>query len=366
MPRRGSILDSRSDRSTSRSDRSISSKSFQTKSRHNNKGSTFHQPVYQNTNEYYIPTLGSTHPPRHDYGRVEAYQYCEGFRFQDLFQTQGGFPRDNQLVYGGHNSYRSYGRVDGDDGDDGDVNIRDEDEGDGSNERGVCDEDPDGHALINNDDWNQMIKDVWSTPEFQKRSESARRNRLTKTNGKISTHSGETVSFASYRANMEKYKMEMISKYGTNRENHPSFDGATWCVASGGVTKGRVYGAPRMPKSIVSTSSSSHSYLVESSYLSSSYRALQQEIKDKEEEIKKKDDFILEMKRQMDSMQEHLVNNLGYHGGTSNIGQGMPPSMAPQIMTHMGPTSQPLYRPIPRPLYPDQSCIDQLIVLMQV
>jgi len=80
----------------------------------------------------------------------------------------------------------------------------------------------------------------------------------------------------------------MISKYGTNRENHPSFDGAAWCVASGGVTKGRVYGAPRMPKSIVSTSSSSHSYPVKSSYPSSSYRALQQEIKDKEEEIKKK------------------------------------------------------------------------------
>lgn len=25
---------------------------------------------------------------------------------------------------------------------------------------------------------------------------------------------------------VENYKMEMISKYGTNRENHPSFDGA--------------------------------------------------------------------------------------------------------------------------------------------
>jgi len=141
MPRRGSILDSRSDRSTSRSDKSTSSKSFQTTSRHNNKGSTFHQPVYQNANEYYIPILGSTHPPQHDYGRLDAYQYCEGFRFQDLLQTQGGFSRDNQLVCGGHNLYESHGRVDGDDDD---VNIRDEDEGDGSNERGVCDEDQDG------------------------------------------------------------------------------------------------------------------------------------------------------------------------------------------------------------------------------
>ena len=160
--------------------------------------------------------------------------------------------------------------------------------------------------------------------------------------------------------------MEMISKYGTNWENHPSFDGAAWCVASGGVIKGIVYCTPRMPKSIVSTSSSSHSYSVESSYPSSSYRALQKEIKNKEEEIKKKDDFILEMKWQMDSMKEYLVNNLGYHGGISNIDQGippplapsMPPPMAPQIMTLMGPASQPIYRSTPRPLYPDASCVD--------
>ena len=52
--------------------------------------------------------------------------------------------------------------------------------------------------------------------------------------------------------------MEMISKYGINRENHSSFDGTTWCVASRGVTKGSVYCTPRMPKSIVSPSSSSH------------------------------------------------------------------------------------------------------------
>jgi len=52
----------------------------------------------------------------------------------------------------------------------------------------------------------------------------------------------------------------MISKYRTNRENHSSFDRAAWCVTSGGVTKGRVYGAPHMPKSIVNTSSSLHLY----------------------------------------------------------------------------------------------------------
>jgi hypothetical protein len=61
-----------------------------------------------------------------------------------------------------------------------------------------------GPAWINNNDWNQMIKDVWSILEFQRRSEFVRRNRLTKTDGKISTHSEGTMSFESYRANMVK------------------------------------------------------------------------------------------------------------------------------------------------------------------
>jgi len=68
----------------------------------------------------------------------------------------------------------------------------------------------------------------------------------------------------------------------------------------------------------------------------------------------------------MDSMKEYLMNNLGYHGGKSNIDQGMPapmaPSMplpmAPQIMTLMGPTSPPTYRPSPQPLYPHSFYID--------
>jgi hypothetical protein len=40
------------------------------------------------------------------------------------------------------------------------------------------------------------------------------------------------------------------------------------------------------------------------------------------------------------------------------LAPSMPPPMAPQIMTHIGPTSQPIYRPTPRPLYPDSSCVD--------
>jgi len=50
-----------------------------------------------------------------------------------------------------------------------------------------------------------MIKDIWSTPEFQRRSKSARNNWLTKTNDKLSTHSGSIVLFTSYRASMIIY-----------------------------------------------------------------------------------------------------------------------------------------------------------------
>jgi hypothetical protein len=43
------------------------------------------------------------------------------------------------------------------------------------------------------------------------------------------------------------------------------------------------------------------------------------------------------MKRQMDSMKEYLMNNLGYHGGKSNIDQGMPAPMAPSMPLPMAP-----------------------------
>jgi hypothetical protein len=49
-----------------------------------------------------------------------------------------------------------------------------------------------------------MIKEIWFTPEFQRRSKSARNNWLTKTNGKLSTHSRGMVSFALYRVSMVK------------------------------------------------------------------------------------------------------------------------------------------------------------------
>jgi multidrug efflux pump subunit AcrB len=80
----------------------------------------------------------------------------------------------------------------------------------------------------------------------------------------------------------------MSSRYGTDRENHHSFDGAAWCVTIGGVTNGIIYGAPGMPKSMVSTSASSQSYTIESTPPSSSIQALK-------EQIKEIDDYILSL-----------------------------------------------------------------------
>ena len=59
-----------------------------------------------------------------------------------------------------------------------------------------------GPVWIQNEDWNTMINDVWSTDIFRKRSKISKQNRLKQTDGKISTHSAGSVSFASYRASM--------------------------------------------------------------------------------------------------------------------------------------------------------------------
>ena len=54
----------------------------------------------------------------------------------------------------------------------------------------------------------------------------------------------------------------MILRYGTDRENHHLFNGAAWCVAIEEVTNGRIYGVLGMPKSIISTSALSQSYIM--------------------------------------------------------------------------------------------------------
>jgi hypothetical protein len=56
-------------------------------------------------------------------------------------------------------------------------------------------------------------------------------------------------------------------------------------VAIEGVTKGRIYGAPGMPKSMVSTSASSQSYMMESTPPSSSIQTLKEQIKERDGHI---------------------------------------------------------------------------------
>jgi len=56
-------------------------------------------------------------------------------------------------------------------------------------------------------------------------------------------------------------------------------------VVIGGVTKGRIYGSPGMPKSMVSTSASSQFYTMESTPPSSSIQALKEQIKERDGHI---------------------------------------------------------------------------------
>jgi hypothetical protein len=87
----------------------------------------------------------------------------------------------------------------------------------------------------------------------------------------------------------------MISKYGTDWKNHSSFDGAAWCAAIGGVANGKIYGAPGMPKFMVSMSASSQSYMMESTPPNSSIQALK-------EQIKERDGHILSLQQEMTSI----------------------------------------------------------------
>jgi len=135
----------------------------------------------------------------------------------------------------------------------------------------------------------------------------------------------------------------MISRYGTDRENHLSFDRAAWCVAIRGVTKDRIYGAPGMPKSMIIMSASSQSYTMESTPLSSSIQALK-------EQIKERDGHILSLQLEMTSIKKFL-SNMRYQAWASNMDQGMsapmtssmPSHVAPQMTTHMYPLSNPVY-----------------------
>ena len=122
----------------------------------------------------------------------------------------------------------------------------------------------------------------------------------------------------------------MVARYGPDQDNHPSFDGAAWCEALGGVSKGRVYGAPRMPKSKVDVSSSSHTYSVNSSYPSTTTTRRYQEQLDK-------------METKISSIEDCLKLLVGH------MGLSMTTPVAPSMPS---PTMAPGYRPRPQPQMP--------------
>jgi len=122
-------------------------------------------------------------------------------------------------------------------------------------------------------------------------------------------------------------------------------------VAIGGVTKGRIYSTPGMPKFMVSTSASSQSYTMESIPPSSSIKALK-------EQIKETDGHILSLQQKMTSIKK-ILSNMGHQAWASNIDQEMSAPMAssmsshvaPQMTTPMYPMFNPVYRPRSRPPY---------------
>ena len=144
MPRCGSILAFRSNKTTSSRSNGPSSGS-------NSQASIFYQPFHHELHDCYNPTW-------QDYGRRDDYQSYEGFHFQDLLQTQEGFPEYHPYTFrgydvdGGYYDWRAkdvrrgkrveedrgehYERVDSD-------NNKDEDERDDVNVRGLGDREDD-------------------------------------------------------------------------------------------------------------------------------------------------------------------------------------------------------------------------------
>jgi hypothetical protein len=102
---------------------------------------------------------------------------------------------------------------------------------------------------------------------------------------------------------------------------------------------------------MVSTSASSQFYTMESITPSSSIKALN-------EQIKERDGHILSLQQEMTSIKK-IHSNMEYQAWASNMDQemlapiasSMPSHVTPQMMTLIYPMFNPVYRPRPRPLY---------------
>ncbi|KAF2290359.1 hypothetical protein GH714_012148 [Hevea brasiliensis] len=119
--------------------------------------------------------------------------------------------------------------------------------------------------------WNELVA-YWSSPEWRKKSQSAKINRMiTKKLGRPpnkievfrATHTkkgtdGVFIDGKSQRVD-EDYASAIVEKYGSNSESPPIFDLDKWIEVSGGFNKGRVYGFGSSAKSQISGSSTSQS-----------------------------------------------------------------------------------------------------------
>ncbi|KAF2294448.1 hypothetical protein GH714_011476 [Hevea brasiliensis] len=158
--------------------------------------------------------------------------------------------------------------------------------------------------------WNELVA-YWSSPEWRKKSQSAKINRMTVKDGSITKHAGGSIKIEIHEDRLTKklgrppnkievfrathtkkgadgvfidgksqrvdedYASAIVEKYGSNSESPPIFDMDKWIEVSGGFNKGRVYG---FGSSATQTSGSSTSQSCTSAYPgSSSQPAMTQE-----------------------------------------------------------------------------------------
>ncbi|XP_058009655.1 uncharacterized protein LOC131183247 [Hevea brasiliensis] len=142
--------------------------------------------------------------------------------------------------------------------------------------------------------WNELVA-YWSSPEWRKKSQSAKINRMTVKDRSITKHACGSIKIEIHEDRLTKkigrppnkievfrathtkkgadgvfidgksqrvdedYASAIVEKYGSNSESPPIFDMDKWIEVSGGFNKGRVYGFGSSAKSQTSGSSTSQS-----------------------------------------------------------------------------------------------------------
>ncbi|KAF2295721.1 hypothetical protein GH714_033721 [Hevea brasiliensis] len=145
--------------------------------------------------------------------------------------------------------------------------------------------------------WNELVA-YWSSPEWRKKSQSAKINRMTVKDGSITKHAGGSIKIEIHEDRLTKklgrppnkievfrathtkkgadgvfidgksqrvdedYASAIVEKYGSNSESPPIFDMDKWIEVSGGFNKGRVYGFGSSATQTSGSSTSNHAHLL--------------------------------------------------------------------------------------------------------